>query len=103
MSALVIRGSRRTQQGFQSDVFESAKDTWNALSELAELVTPESRSRAEFIEECKGGKLDGVLVAYRTFNSVDITGKFDEELVPLLPETLKFICHNGTSTEYAFI
>jgi len=74
---------------------EHAHEPWNALSELGELIIPESRSRAEFIEECQSGKLDGVLVTYRTFNSVDITGKFDEELVPYLPESLKFICHNG--------
>jgi len=74
---------------------EHAHDAWNSLANLAELVEPESRSRAEFLEECKEGKLEGVLVAYRTFNSVDITGKFDEELVALLPESLKFICHNG--------
>jgi len=73
----------------------SAQSSWDALSELGELVTPKSRNRADFIEECKSGKLNGVLVTYRTFNSVDITGKFDEELVPLLPESLKFICHNG--------
>jgi hypothetical protein len=58
-------------------------------------VEPESRSRGEFLEECKDGKFDGVLVTYRTFNSVDITGRFDEELVAVLPESLKFICHNG--------
>jgi hypothetical protein len=63
---------------------------------VGELIEPASKSRADFIEECKSGKLDGVLVVYRTFNSVAITGKFDEELVPLLPDSLKFICHNGT-------
>ena len=75
----------------------SAHESWRNLSELAELVQPESRSRKEFLEECKSGKLEGVLVTYRTFNSVDITGRFDEELVPLLPKSLKFVCHNGTS------
>jgi hypothetical protein len=73
----------------------SAEDSWNGLSSLGELVTPEARSRKEFIDECKSGKLDGVLVTYRTFNSVAITGVFDKELVALLPESLKFICHNG--------
>ncbi|QDS74527.1 hypothetical protein FKW77_007503 [Venturia effusa] len=72
-----------------------AKKTWDSLSEVGELVTPTSRSRPEFIEECKNGKLDGVVVIYRTFGSVDITGNFDEELVSVLPESLKFICHNG--------
>ena len=49
------------------------------------------------MEECKSGKLDGVLVTFRTFNSIEITGLFDEELVQLLPESLKFVCHNGQS------
>lgn len=35
------------------------------------------------------------MVAYRTFQSVDITGRIDEELVSKLPSSLKFICHNG--------
>jgi glyoxylate reductase len=73
----------------------SAHDSWKSLSDLAELIEPEARSRQGFIDECKSGKLDGVLVIYRTFNSIDITGKFDEELVPVLPDSLKFICHNG--------
>lgn len=73
----------------------SAKDTWNALSELAELVSPESRSRPEFIEECKSGKLDGVVAAYRTFGSFDITGMFDQEMLSVLPKTWRFLAHNG--------
>jgi hypothetical protein len=36
-----------------------------------------------------------VLVIYRTFASVDITGRFDEELVEVLPKSVRFVCHNG--------
>jgi hypothetical protein len=39
------------------------------------------------------------MVAYRTFQSVAITGLIDEELVAHLPKSLKFIAHNGM--EYA--
>ncbi|EON61499.1 D-3-phosphoglycerate dehydrogenase [Coniosporium apollinis CBS 100218] len=74
---------------------EHAHEAWDALSSLAELITPSSRNRSEFLEECKSGKLDGVLVAYRTFASVSITGMVDEELVQALPESLKFICNCG--------
>ncbi|KAK4987657.1 glyoxylate reductase [Elasticomyces elasticus] len=74
---------------------DHAHDTWNALSSIAELVEPGARSRAEFIEECKAGKYDGVKVAYRTFPSVSITGLFDEELVRALPKSLEFVAHNG--------
>lgn len=59
------------------------------------MIEPKARSRAEFLEECKAGKLDDVVAAYRTFSSVDITGLIDEELVAALPKNLKFLCHNG--------
>jgi hypothetical protein len=36
-----------------------------------------------------------VLVIYRTFASVDITGRFDEELLEVLPKSVRFVCHNG--------
>ena len=75
----------------------SAHESWQALSELGELIEPQSKCRKDFIEECKNGKMDGVLVTFRTFNSIQITGLFDEELVQLLPESLKYICHNGQS------
>lgn len=74
---------------------DHAKATWEGLSDIAELVRPTAKNRAEFIEECKAGKLDGVVAAYRTFGSVAITGLVDEELVKALPESLKFLAHNG--------
>jgi glyoxylate reductase len=36
-----------------------------------------------------------VLVTYRTFNSISITGLFDQEMIDVLPKSLRFICHNG--------
>lgn len=74
---------------------EHAHKEWSALSSIADLIEPKSRSRDEFIEECKSGAFDKVVVAYRTFQSVAITGLIDEELVPLLPKSLRFIAHNG--------
>ncbi|ORY13476.1 glyoxylate reductase [Clohesyomyces aquaticus] len=74
---------------------EHAHESWTSLSSLAELISPQSRTRAEFLDECKDGQLEGVVVVYRTFASVDITGRFDEELIECLPQSLKFICHNG--------
>ncbi len=35
------------------------------------------------------------MAAYRTFDSVSITGRVDAELVAALPSSLRFICHNG--------
>ncbi|KAF2651914.1 glyoxylate reductase [Lophiostoma macrostomum CBS 122681] len=74
---------------------EHAHESWSSLQTLAELASPRARHRAEFVKECKSGQLDGALVIYRTFDSVDITGRFDEELVNVLPESIKFVCHNG--------
>jgi hypothetical protein len=76
-------------------LLHSAHDTWSQIIGLADVLEPQARSRREFIEECKSGAFDGVLVAYRTFDSYDITGRIDEEVVAVLPQSLKFICHNG--------
>ncbi|KAB8276818.1 D-isomer specific 2-hydroxyacid dehydrogenase [Aspergillus minisclerotigenes] len=72
-----------------------AHTTWQSLSDIAELVEPTATNRAEFIQECKDGKLDGVVAAYRTFDSVSITGLVDEELVNALPSSLKYLAHCG--------
>ncbi|KAK7511391.1 glyoxylate reductase [Phyllosticta citriasiana] len=71
------------------------KKTWEALSSIAELVTPKATNRADFIAECKSGALDGTVAAYRTFGSISITGMVDEELVSVLPASLKFLAHCG--------
>ncbi|KAF8865447.1 hypothetical protein BDZ45DRAFT_611924 [Acephala macrosclerotiorum] len=65
------------------------------IESIAEVKTPESTSRAEFLEECKSGTFEGCVVAYRTFGSFSITGMIDEEVVSVLPKSLRFICHNG--------
>lgn len=79
----------------------SAKKEFDALSEIADLVVPKSTSRKEFMEECKSGAFDGVVAAYRTFDSVIISGRIDSELVENLPRSLKFIAHNGASSVLA--
>ena len=65
------------------------------MSSIAEIIEPKARSREEFIQECKSGAFDNAIVAYRTFQSVAITGLLDEKLVQSLPKGLKFIAHNG--------
>lgn len=59
------------------------------------MIETQSKNRSDFIEECNTGKLDGVVAAYRTFNSVSITGLWDEELVNVLPKSMRFCVHNG--------
>ncbi|KAF4633805.1 hypothetical protein G7Y89_g4306 [Cudoniella acicularis] len=74
---------------------DHAHKEWSSLSSIANVIEPKARSREEFIEECKSGAFDKISVAYRTFQSVAITGLIDEELVSVLPKGLKFIAHNG--------
>lgn len=71
-----------------------AKDEWESLSEIAELleIDPES-DREQFIKDC-GTKYKDVTAIYR-LNNIDYTGRFDKELVSALPKSLKYICHNG--------
>lgn len=65
------------------------------MTEVAEIITPKATNREEFIAECKSGRFDDVVAAYRTFPSVSITGIFDEELVQAIPKSLRFLAHNG--------
>jgi hypothetical protein len=69
----------------------SAHKEWEALSELGELIEPQSKNREDFMKECLDGKLDGVIAAYRTFDSVAVTGRFDEELCKVLPKSWKYL------------
>lgn len=75
----------------------SAQVAWSALSDIAELVESSATNRAEFIQECKDGKLDGVVAIYRTIGSVALTGLVDEELLNVLPSSLRYIAHCGES------
>jgi glyoxylate reductase len=85
--------------GLTSYLVLSATASWNALSDLGELITASATNRSEFIEECQSGKLDGVtVICDRAPSSLATTGKYDEELIQALPKSLKFICHNGESS-----
>ncbi|KAM0432236.1 hypothetical protein ACHAPT_004774 [Fusarium lateritium] len=72
-----------------------AQQAWLGLSSLAQIVDPEVKTRPEFIEKCRQGGFDGVVVVHRMYHSVAITGLIDEELVQALPESVRFICHTG--------
>ncbi|KAJ5762229.1 uncharacterized protein N7511_005611 [Penicillium nucicola] len=74
---------------------DHASTAWEALGELAELVKPTATNRADFIQECKEGKLGRVVAIYRTIHSISITGLVDEELVNILPSSLRYIAHCG--------
>ncbi|KAK3716353.1 glyoxylate reductase [Vermiconidia calcicola] len=69
--------------------------TWEGLSDIAELVEPQSTNRDDFIQECTTYRLNGVVAVYRTAASVSVTGLWDEELVNALPKSLKFCSSVG--------
>jgi hypothetical protein len=85
----IYRPSATADDGF------SAHKQWEALSEIGDLIKPQSTNRKDFIEECQSGRLNGVVAAFRTFPSVSITGLFDEELVSSLPKSWRFLAQNG--------
>ncbi|EKV07381.1 Glyoxylate reductase [Penicillium digitatum PHI26] len=78
---------------------DHAQTAWNALGKIAELVESSAINRAEFIQECKDGKLDGVVATYQTIGSVALTGLVDEELLNVLPSSLRYIAHCGAGSD----
>lgn len=75
---------------------QSAKASWEALSDVAELVLSQASNRQEFIAELRSGKLDGVVaICDRAPHSLPTTGKFDRELIDAFPASVKYLCHNG--------
>ncbi|KAL3444739.1 D-isomer specific 2-hydroxyacid dehydrogenase [Aspergillus insuetus] len=72
-----------------------ARKEWEELSSILTLKEFPSGTREEFISNLKDGKYDDVTVIYRSNTSTKFTGPFDKELIPLLPKSLKYICHNG--------
>ncbi|KAK5076475.1 glyoxylate reductase [Lithohypha guttulata] len=74
---------------------DHAQEQWQGLSGLGELIKPQATNREEFIAECNNGRFDDVVAAYRTFTSAAITGRFDQELVDVLPKSWRYLCHNG--------
>lgn len=75
---------------------EAAHTEWTtSITTQADILQPTSQTRTAFLAECATGAFDGALVAYRTFDSVALTGRIDTELLEALPSSLKFICHNG--------
>ncbi|GAD96498.1 hypothetical protein MYCGRDRAFT_83867 [Paecilomyces variotii No. 5] len=75
---------------------EFAQEAWDSLSELADLTLATAQNRTDFIAECKSGRFDTVkVICDRAPSSLSITGRYDEELISALPQSVKFICHNG--------
>lgn len=77
-------------------MLSSATEAWNSISNLAELCTSPAKTRDEFKTECQSGRLDSVVaICDRAPSSMEVTGKFDKELIQVLPKSLRFLCHMG--------
>lgn len=72
-----------------------ARAEWEQLSSTLTLKEFPSGTRAEFLQKCKNGEYDDVLVIYRSNVSTKFTGRFDDELIAVLPKSVKYIVHNG--------
>lgn len=74
---------------------EHAHDAWSRITEIADIITPKSTTRSEFLTECSSGAFSFCSIAYRTFDSTTLTGPLDPLLISSLPPSLKYIIHVG--------
>ncbi|ORY31252.1 D-isomer specific 2-hydroxyacid dehydrogenase [Naematelia encephala] len=66
------------------------------LGAVAQVIEFSEPDRKSFFDACKpGAKYDGVVGIYRHNDSASAIGVFDKELIEALPESVKYICHNG--------
>lgn len=73
-----------------------ARTEFDSLSSLAYVITPKSSKPADFLSECRSGAFDGAKAVYRTFQSVEITGRIEGGVVEALAAAgVRFIAHNG--------
>ncbi|PMD30130.1 putative hydroxyisocaproate dehydrogenase [Hyaloscypha variabilis F] len=71
------------------------KKEWEECRSFAELKTFNGKTREEFLKACEDGSYSDVVAINRSNESTALTGPFDQELVSKLPQSVKYICHNG--------
>ncbi|KAG6062329.1 hypothetical protein E4U32_002534 [Claviceps aff. humidiphila group G2b] len=76
-------------------VINHAHAEFDQLSDVADVTQVTSGNRDEFLRDCDGGKYNNVVAILRTFDSVQITGRFDAELISHFPPSVRFVCHDG--------
>ncbi|KAI4140476.1 MAG: hypothetical protein LQ341_003827, partial [Variospora aurantia] len=77
-------------------VHEPAREAYNSLSALADLIAPKSTNPTDFLQECRSGAFNGTKAVYSTFQSVAVTGRIEGEVVEALARAgVRFIAHNG--------
>lgn len=72
-----------------------AKAEFAALSDVANVRSVTSGTRGQFLRDLDAGVYSDIVAISRTYDSVALTGRFDEELVSHLPPSVKFLSHNG--------
>ncbi|KAL1841165.1 hypothetical protein VTJ49DRAFT_7334 [Mycothermus thermophilus] len=72
-----------------------AHSSWATIESLADVISPTSSCRQDFLAEAASGAFDGCVAVYRTWESIVITGKFDAEVLDTLPSSIRFISHKG--------
>ncbi|KAL7420614.1 glyoxylate reductase [Cryptotrichosporon argae] len=79
------------------DRIRLARADYDALAADVEVIHNTSASRAEFLAdlETKYAGVEGVYRHFKASASIQVTGRFDAELVERLPDSVNFICHNG--------
>ena len=74
----------------------SAQASWDSLKSIAELTSSAATKRKDFIAECARGFHDNVVAIFdRAPASMMQVGHFDAELIAALPNSVRFIAHNG--------
>lgn len=69
---------------------------WKSLGSKYYLKHYPTGGRAKFLEKCRAGEFHDVVGLYRgNASTAETTGPFDAELIQALPESLRYICHNG--------
>jgi lactate dehydrogenase-like 2-hydroxyacid dehydrogenase len=70
------------------------KEVEQELAAVAEVLPFTSKSRDEFFKDLQG-KYSEVVAIYRHNDSANSIGVFNAELISKLPQSVKYICHNG--------
>ena len=90
-----LREKTLTQSALLIGGITYAQKEWQELSFSFPLQHYAAGSRDDFIHRCRTGEYNDITAIYRSNEWTRITGLFDRELVQHLPDSLKFICHNG--------
>jgi D-3-phosphoglycerate dehydrogenase len=70
-------------------------EEWQAFGSKYTLLEFRSGTREEFLANCRNGVYDSVVGCYRSNGSTRFTGPFNTELVNALPDSWRYVAHNG--------